>query len=52
MRPARRFDRENSVAGMESITAIERLRDALDPGQLRELLDRRRGEPNGDPDAA
>ena len=34
------------------MTAIERLREALEPGQLRELLDRRRGEPEGGPNAA
>ena len=38
MRPARRFEREQSEP--EVVTAIERLRDALEPGQLRELLDR------------
>ena len=48
MRPARqvraRTDREPEV-----VTAIERLREALEPGQLRELLDRRRDEPDGGP---
>jgi hypothetical protein len=34
------------------VTAIERLREALEPGQLRELLDRRRVEPDGGTDAA
>ena len=34
------------------MTAIERLREALEPGQLRELLDRRRAEPGDGPDAA
>ena len=49
MRPARRFERE--PAGPEVVTAIERLREALEPGQRRELLDRRRDEGEG-PDAA
>ena len=44
MRPARRFEREPSEP--EVVTAIERLREALEPGQLRELLDRRRDEPD------
>ena len=52
MRPARRFEREQaSVSGAEIVTAIERLREALEPGQLRELLDRRREDGEG-PDAA
>ena len=52
MRPARRFEREQAdVSGAEVVTAIERLREALEPGQLRELLDRRR-EDGEDPDAA
>src|SRR3954453_10787265 len=50
MRPARRFEREPSE--LEVVTAIERLREALEPGQLRELPDRRREEPDGGPDAA
>ena len=33
------------------MTAIDRLREALEPGQLRELLDRRRDDGEG-PDAA
>ena len=33
----------------EVVTAIDRLREALEPGELRELLDRRR---NDDPDDA
>ena len=41
-----------AAAEPEVVTAIERLREALEPGQLRELLDRRRGEPDGGPDAA
>src|ERR687897_128192 len=45
MRPARRFEREQQAAEPEVVTAIDRLRDALEPGELRELLDRRRGEP-------
>jgi CRP/FNR family cyclic AMP-dependent transcriptional regulator len=55
MRPARRFERE-PAAEPEVVTAIERLREALEPGQLRELLDRRRdeaeGAPGGGPNAA
>ena len=47
MRPARRFDRERSPS-REVVTAIDRLREALEPGELRELLDRRRTEPDGD----
>jgi len=50
MRPARRFDREHG--GPEVVTALERLREALEPGQLRELLDRRSSEPDGGPNAA
>ena len=50
MRPARRFEREQSEP--EVVTAIERLREALEPGQLRELLDRRGSEPGDGPDAA
>jgi hypothetical protein len=49
MRPARRFEREQA-AEPEVVTAIERLREALEPGQLRELLDRRRDEADGAPD--
>ena len=44
MRPARRFEREQQAPEPEVVTAIDRLRDALEPGELRELLDRRRGE--------
>jgi CRP/FNR family cyclic AMP-dependent transcriptional regulator len=49
LRPARRFDREGgaSTSSGEVIAAIDRLREALEPGQLRELLERRRAE---DPD--
>jgi hypothetical protein len=50
MRPARRFEREPSEP--EVVTAIERLREALEPGQLRELLDRRSNEPDDGSDAA
>src|SRR3954465_9340742 len=50
MRPARRFEREQSEP--EVVTAIERLREALEPGQLRELLDRRNTGSGGGPDAA
>ncbi len=53
MRPARRFEREQTEpGGGEIVTAIERLREALEPGQLRELLDRRRDESDGGPNAA
>jgi CRP/FNR family transcriptional regulator, cyclic AMP receptor protein len=52
MRPVRRFDRPGDPDN-EVVTAIDRLRDALEPGELRELLDRRREEGTGrDPDAA
>jgi CRP/FNR family cyclic AMP-dependent transcriptional regulator len=51
MRPARRFEREQSTGGGETLAALDRLRDALEPGQLRELLDRRAGREDG-PDAA
>jgi CRP/FNR family cyclic AMP-dependent transcriptional regulator len=52
MRPVRRFDRADD-ADVEVVTAIDRLRDALEPGELRELLDRRREDgTRGDPDAA
>ena len=47
MRPARRFERgEQGVPEPEVVTAIDRLRDALEPGELRELLDRRRHDPD------
>jgi hypothetical protein len=47
MRPARRFERsEQGVPEPEVVTAIDRLREALEPGELRELLDRRRGDPH------
>jgi len=47
MRPARRFDRgEQDAPEPEVVTAIDRLRDALEPGELRELLDRRRHDPD------
>jgi CRP/FNR family cyclic AMP-dependent transcriptional regulator len=48
MRPARRFEREQQEPEPEVVTAIDRLRDALEPGELRELLDRRRGGPPDD----
>jgi hypothetical protein len=52
MRPVRRFDRASDPDD-EVVTAIDRLRDALEPGELRELLDRRReGGPSRGPDAA
>jgi hypothetical protein len=51
MRPVRRFDRSPGP-DVEVVTAIDRLRDALEPGELRELLDRRRDAGPGDPDAA
>jgi hypothetical protein len=47
MRPARRFEREEHDAPEpEVVTAIDRLREALEPGELRELLDRRRTNPD------
>src|SRR3954467_1340494 len=46
LRPARRFDREPPPDGGDVVTAIDRLREALEPGELRELLDRRRNEPD------
>ena len=47
MRPARRFDRgEQGAPEPEVVTALDRLRDALEPGELRELLDRRRNDPD------
>jgi CRP/FNR family transcriptional regulator, cyclic AMP receptor protein len=44
MRPARRFARETSseVDREQLIAAMDRLRESLDPGDLRELMDRRR----------
>jgi hypothetical protein len=52
MRPVRRFDRA-ADPDAEVVTAIDRLRDALEPGELRELLDRRREDrPGRGPDAA
>jgi hypothetical protein len=52
MRPVRRFDRP-AEADSDVVTAIDRLRDALEPGELRELLDRRRDTgPGTGPDAA
>ncbi len=50
MRPARRFERDD--AGPEVLTALERLREALEPGQLRELLDRGDGKDDGPDNAA
>jgi CRP/FNR family transcriptional regulator, cyclic AMP receptor protein len=45
MRPARRFAREEPEADSnELLAAMDRLREALEPGELRDLLDRRRGE--------
>jgi hypothetical protein len=42
MRPARRFAREREDADADDlIAAMDRLREALDPGELRELLERR-----------
>src|SRR5918998_1411718 len=44
MRPSRRFGREGEdVDPDQLIAAMDRLREALDPGELRELLERRRG---------
>jgi hypothetical protein len=52
MRPVRRFDRPEP--DVDVVTAIDRLRDALEPGELRELLDRSRDDedPDGGPNAA
>jgi hypothetical protein len=49
MRPARRFGRgeggdSGDVDPNELIAAMDRLREALEPGELRDLLDRRRSE--------
>ena len=44
VRPARRFAREpDDVQPDQLIAAMDRLREALDPGELRELLERRQG---------
>jgi CRP/FNR family transcriptional regulator, cyclic AMP receptor protein len=44
LRPSRRFAREEEDVDPDSlIAAMDRLREALDPGELRELLERRRG---------
>jgi CRP-like cAMP-binding protein len=46
LRPTRRFAREDDDAEPEPepfVEAIDRLRDALDPGEVRELVERRRG---------
>src|SRR5215216_4189830 len=44
LRPSRRFAREDEDVDPDSlIAAMDRLREALDPGELRELLERRRG---------
>jgi CRP-like cAMP-binding protein len=44
LRPSRRFAREgDDVESGHLIEAMDRLREALDPGELRELLERRRG---------
>ena len=43
LRPSRRFAREGDDVDPDSlIAAMDRLREALDPGELRELLERRR----------
>ena len=52
MRPVRRFDRGAADPDDEVVTAIDRLRDALEPGELRQLLDRRREPESDDDDAA
>lgn len=44
LRPTRRFARDaEDVEPDQLIAAMDRLREALDPGELRELLERRRG---------
>jgi CRP/FNR family cyclic AMP-dependent transcriptional regulator len=44
LRPTRRFAREeDDVESGQLIEAMDRLRDALDPGEVRELIQRRRG---------
>jgi len=44
LRPSRRFVREHEDVDPDSlIEAMDRLREALDPGELRGLLERRRG---------
>ena len=43
LRPTRRFAREEDVEPDQLVAAMDRLREALDPGELRELLERRRG---------
>ena len=44
LRPTRRFAREQEdVEPDQLVAAMDRLREALDPGELRELLERRRG---------
>jgi CRP/FNR family cyclic AMP-dependent transcriptional regulator len=44
LRPTRRFGREeDEVESGHLIEAMDRLRDALDPGEMRAMLERRRG---------
>jgi CRP/FNR family cyclic AMP-dependent transcriptional regulator len=44
LRPTRRFAREEEEVESEHlIEAMDRLRDALDPGEIRQLIERRRG---------
>ena len=44
LRPSRRFARDDDdVQPDQLIAAMDRLREALDPGELKELLERRRG---------
>jgi hypothetical protein len=49
MRPARRFSREPASpegrGGEDAVTAMEHLRDALEPAEVRDLMNRRRGGP-------
>jgi CRP/FNR family cyclic AMP-dependent transcriptional regulator len=43
LRPSRRFAREADDPGSDRLVAMDRLREAPDSGELRELLERRRG---------
>jgi hypothetical protein len=46
LRPSGRFARDDDdVQPDQLIAAMDRLREALDPGELKELLERRRGAP-------
>jgi CRP/FNR family transcriptional regulator, cyclic AMP receptor protein len=48
LRPTRRFAREDEEPDSEQlIEAMDRLREALEPGEIREMLERRRGNAAG-----